>query len=1170
MPFYDSVLQNLSEYQTLSSAVETGHLPVGVSGMAHIVKAHLIHNLCTDQDRRALVIVADEGEALRMQEDLEKMGEQTLVYPARDFTFRNVEGVSREYEHQRLSVLSRMIEGDYRQVVTTVDALCQYTLPPDLLYRRTFTLQPGQTISPDQVVEMLIASGYVRADQVEGPGQFARRGGILDLFTTDLPAPVRMEFWGDEIDSLACFDVLTQRRTDSLKAVHVPPAAEVLFGSLEELAGRIEAHCAALRGKSGQEAKANLLADAERLRSGAHISGMDRFLPLMSDTPCTLLDYAEDALIFVSETARVRERARVTAWQLAEDVKLLLEGGVLTPGLSEFSMPYAQLTGEWEQRGAVFLDSFVHGSYDTPIRQTVHFYARQSSPWLGGTQQLAEDLAPLLRQGYACAILAGGERGARLLAEDLRDQDLPADFVLQPERVPAGKVVVTTGSLSAGFDYPDAKFQLLTQAHQGERKRKSKKKKSANAYHSLDELHRGDYVVHATHGIGVFEGIHKIEAGGVTKDYIRIGYAGGDTLYVPVTQLDLVSKYIGAQGEDAKLKLHRLGGSDWQKTKSRVKASVKDMAKQLIRLYAERMHTEGYAFSPDTDLQNDFERRFAYEETDDQLRCVEEIKYDMERPVPMDRLLCGDVGFGKTEVALRAAFKCIAEGKQCAILVPTTILAWQHYQTILQRMEGIPVTVDLLNRFRSAKQQAETIRKLRSGEVDLVVGTHRLLSKDVAFHDLGLVIVDEEQRFGVAQKEKLKEMFQTVDVLTLSATPIPRTLNMAMSGLRDMSVIEEAPQDRHPVQTYVLEYDRGILEDAIRREIRRGGQVYYLHNRVDSIQRVAALWQQRIPEARVGIAHGKMPEEELSDIWRQLIDNEIDLLVCTTIIETGVDVPNCNTLIIEDADRMGLAQLHQIRGRVGRSSRRAYAYLTFRPGKALSETATKRLDAVREFTEFGSGIKIAMRDLEIRGAGNLLGAEQHGQMESVGYDMYLKLLADAVKEEKGEQTAPQAECMVDLQIQAHIPDEYIPQLTQRLGVYRRIADIRSDEDALDVMDELIDRFGEPPASVKGLIDVALLRNMAAELHITEVVQKENSMLLYQNPLDMERVGLLVGALRGRVMVNAGQKPYIAVKMVKKETPAETLRLVLTHMQMPQEASAEGSAQSSAAARETQK
>ena len=612
-----------------------------------------------------------------------------------------------------------------------------------------------------------------------------------------------------------------------------------------------------------------------------------------------------------------------------------------------------------------------------------------------------------------------------------------------------------------------------------------------------------------------------------------------------------MSRYIGSKGENGTVKLNKLGGKEWQKTRSRVRSAVKDIAQELIDLYSKRTQIKGFAFSPDIDMQNDFERRFEYEETDDQLRCIQEIKDDMEKPYPMDRLLCGDVGFGKTEVALRAAFKCVADGKQCAILVPTTILALQHYQTICKRFEGFPIEAQMISRFVPTNQQKKIKQDLKRGYVDIIVGTHRLISKDIEFRDLGLIIVDEEQRFGVAQKEKLKEQYPTVDVLTLSATPIPRTLNMAMTGIRDMSILEEAPHDRHPVQTYVIEYNFDVIVQAITSELRRGGQVYYLHNRTETIDRMASKLKDFLPDARIAVAHGQMTEDKLSDIWRDLLEGEIDVLVCTTIIETGVDVPNVNTLIIEDADRLGLAQLHQIRGRVGRSSRRASAYFTFRRGKELSEVAAKRLTAIREYTEFGSGFHIAMRDLEIRGAGNILGAQQHGHMESVGYDMYLKMLDQAVREEKGEISAvPEKECLIDLPIDAHIPADYISDVPQKLAMYRRIADIKNREDADDVLDELIDRFGEPPQSVQGLITVSLLRNTALQQGVYEIGRTGSNVKLFIETLEMDKISNLAKYLKGRITVSAAGKPHIAVKVMPGEDQLTVIRKALDIMAKP--------------------
>ena len=848
--------------------------------------------------------------------------------------------------------------------------------------------------------------------------------------------------------------------------------------------------------------------------------------------------------MFQSEPIKIKERLRSTAWQWGEDLKDYLEEGILCKGLDAFSGDYIYVQKQLEHRDCVYLDTFVRGSYDTPLSSLISLNARQLSVWGGGMQLLQEDLNAILSPKMRIVVLGGTERSARVAAEDLQNSGVPCEYRDDAKTLSLGRVTVLPGSLSAGFEYPTANFALITHGHfAAAPKRTRKRQKNAKEIYSLSELAPGDYIVHSAHGVGVFEGIHKLEMQGVTKDYLKVRYAKGDILYVPVTQLDMVSKYIGPK-EEVKVRLNRLGGQDWQKAKARVRSAVKDIAKELIKLYAERMKLKGHAFPPDTGWQRDFESRFEYEETEDQLRCIQEIKEDMEKEQPMDRLLCGDVGFGKTEVALRAAFKCVTDSKQCALLVPTTILAWQHYQTVTQRFEGFPIKVEILSRFRTPKQQAEILKQLKRGEIDMIIGTHRLVQKDVQFRDLGLVIIDEEQRFGVAQKERFKSVTKNVDVLTLSATPIPRTLNMALSGIRDMSSLEEAPQDRHPVQTYVLEYDQAVINDAVRRELRRGGQVYYLHNKVESIERVAARLQAQIPEAKVGFGHGKMPEGELSEVWRRVMEQEINVLVCTTIIETGVDVPNVNTIIIEDADHMGLSQLHQIRGRVGRSSRRAYAYLTFTRNKVLSEISQKRLAAIREFTEFGSGFKIAMRDLELRGAGNILGGEQHGHMETVGYDMYLRLLGEAVSEEKGEEASSyELECLVDVQVQAHIPEGYIESLSQRLEIYRRISDIRSQDDAMDVLDELIDRFGEPPASVKGLIDVALIRNTAASLGIYEIKQNAGALLLYQRKLDMEFVSRLIGAFKKRVLVNAGAKPYISVKLQAGDSPLETLRQV---------------------------
>ena len=1147
MSIWDKGLTALPAFRSVCEDLTAGRTPIQLVGLAHIHKALFAAGVIRATRRRAVLLAGDEAEAARMGEDLQAMGLRVLQLPARELSLRRIESASREYEQMRLGTLAAMAEGNYDCVVACADAAMQYTIPPDTLLERTIELVAGAPLPVKDLPRALTAAGYERCAQIEGPGQFAVRGGIVDVYPAACPYPIRIELWGDAVDTVSYFDLISQRRTEPLEAVSIPPAAEIMYDDPAALAAGIEALAAAQRGKNAPLLKENLMKDVDRLRSGVTPGSMDKYIPLIYEEKANLFTYMRDAMLLVSEPTRVRERVRTYLWQLEQDETALLEEGLICRALMEYAPSWEQVQRELQRRPTVLMDAFSRGGIDLTLSKMYTVDARQLPVWSGRVELLAEDLRDLLHRRMACVVLAGSEeKAARVLAEDLQKAGLPALFARSPEAPIPGQVLVMAGGISAGMELPAAGLAVLThgRAHRPVRRSRRKGDKGLEI-HSLSELQIGDYVVHTAHGIGVYQGVHQIDVQGVVKDYIKLEYAKGDTLYVPVTQLDLVSKYIGTK-EDATVKLHRLGGQEWQKAKTRVKTAVKDIAKQLVALYGKRMASPGYAFGPDEEWQYDFERHFEYEETEDQLRCIDEIKGDMERAVPMDRLLCGDVGFGKTEVALRAAFKCVSQSKQCAILVPTTILAFQHYNTILKRFEGFPVQVEMLSRFRTAKQQAEIVRRVKNGEVDIIVGTHRLLSQDVTFRDLGLFIVDEEQRFGVAQKERIKEMTPNVDVLTLSATPIPRTLNMAMSGIRDMSVIEEAPQDRRPVQTYVLEQDNGVIDDAIRRELRRGGQVYYLHNRVDNIELCAAAIHNRIPEARITVAHGKMNEEELSEIWRQVLEHEVDILVCTTIIETGVDIPNVNTLIIENADRYGLSQLHQLRGRVGRSSRRAYAYLTFTRGKELTDIATKRLETMRDFTEFGAGFKIAMRDMEIRGAGNLLGAQQHGHMEAVGYDMYLKLLADAVGEEKGQTAAESVECLVDLPITAHIPDSYIWENAQRLEIYRRIADIRTVEDSMDVFDELIDRFGEPPAAVQGLVDVALLRNMAAALGIREIRQQQESVLLYCEKLDMRLGAGLTAALKGRVMISAGSKPYYAVRIDRNggKDALDTLREVL--------------------------
>ncbi len=1127
MEFIREVLNGDSDYKSLLSGITKGRLPLACTGLSHVHKSAVISALSRDTSRKIAIITPDESSALEITADLNGMGINCLNLPSRDYCIGDIKGYSKEYEHKRTDTLSKLLGGDFVVLTASLDSALQYTTPPDILKRANFTLKSGDTISTDELISRLIDSGYVRSEMCDGVGTFSVRGGIFDIYPPSSPVPYRLEFWGDEIDTISPFDTETQRRNDAVEEIEITPACEVLYNPkelLEKLSPLSE------NKKLTKPQQNRVYTDIAALENGVSILP-DRYLPIIFPENNTVFEYLKDCLIILADSGNMKERFASIETQTVADTENFLEEGFLNFATAKLWITKAEFFSLCEN--AVVLENFPRTSYELKIKDIINFNYKRSTAWGGDLKVLIEDINYTLKTGGSAVILAGEMRAAKVLTSSLQENGIDALFSENPS-YKKGLVTVSLGGLSSGFEIPSQNFILITHRYiAGEKKAKKRHRKKGQEIGSLDSLKKGDYVVHETHGIGIFDGINRITNDRVTKDYIKIKYAKSDVLYVPVTQLDLVSRYIGSANEGT-LKINRLGGSEWQKTRKRVKAAVKDMAKQLTALYAKRMAIKGYAFSPDTDLQNDFERRFEYDETEDQLRCINEIKGDMEREVPMDRLLCGDVGFGKTEVALRAAFKCISEGKQCALLVPTTILAMQHYNTVIRRFGEMPVTVKLLNRFVTPKEQQKIITDLKCGRVDMVVGTHRLISNDVKFKDLGLVIIDEEQRFGVAQKEKLKEEYPNVDILTLSATPIPRTLNMAMSGLRDMSSLDEAPGDRHPVQTYVLEYNLGIITDAINKEIRRGGQVYYLHNRVDTIERCALKLKQKLPDINIGVAHGKMTEQELSRVWKQLLEHEIDLLVCTTIIETGVDVPNANTLIIEEADKMGLSQLHQLRGRVGRSPRRAYAYFCFAKNKQLSDVASKRLEAIREFTEFGSGFRIAMRDLEIRGAGSILGGEQHGNMESVGYDMYLKLLSEAVNEENGIEVPEDNPCTIDLNVSAHIPESYISSLPARLGIYKRIAAIKSNDDVSDVIDELCDRFGEPPQAVMGLIDIALLRSKAFAAQITEITQKGNNVVLNINSIQPETITKLSSAFGNRFLLTAAEKPAYNIRLDKTQ------------------------------------
>ena len=1142
-----SALNDIPEYRSLLAAIDNGACPAAFSGLSAVHRAHFAAGIRQELNRPVVVVCADEGEAERMARDLAALsGEAVRTLSAREFTFHNAAVVSRQYEHRRLSTLRALAAGECPLLVCTVESILQRTIPKTLLTQAAQVVRMGERHDLGELAGTLAAAGYTRCEQVEGVGQFALRGGILDFFSPAHPKPVRVEFFGDEIDAMGLFDPDTQRRIENLGAAEILPAAEVLpqftpggYGGLLEGLDRLISQ--AKRRKGSETLVQTLEEDRERLAASTAFPAMDRYIALIYPVMATAADYfPEDAVVVLSESPRVAERGKSYLWQLGEDAKALMERGELAGELADFARTFEELTEVLADWPVCYLDAFTSSRYPQRPRTLLNLLTKQLPSYGASLETAVSDLAHYVSDGFRTVVLVSSEQRALNLQALLREQKMTTAVDFQLHELPGyGKAVIAVGGLTAGMEYPVGRFAVLTEGQSllG-KKRRSKPVTNRQKLGSYADLSPGDLVVHEHHGVGRFLEMTKMTVDGVQKDYVKIAYAGADVLYVPATQLDLVSKYIGS-GEDAQetRKLSRLGGTDWEKAKTRAKKAVKDLAKGLIQLYAERQRQPGFAFSPDSPWMKEFEDEFEYAETDDQLRCIAEIKQDMEQARPMDRLLCGDVGYGKTEVAFRAIMKCVLDGKQAAILVPTTVLARQHYLTAKQRFAKYPVEIDVVSRFRTQTQMKDTLRRMEQGGIDLLIGTHRLFQKDVKFKDLGLLVIDEEQRFGVQHKEKLKELSKQVDVLTLSATPIPRTLNMALSGIRDMSTLEEPPMDRQPVQTYVLEHDWGVLSDAMRRELERGGQVYYLHNRVETITRTAARIKEMLGEdVAVAVAHGKMSQEELNDVMTRMSDGEVDVLVCTTIIETGIDIANVNTLIIEDADHMGLAQLHQIRGRVGRSTRRAYAYLTYRRGKVLTEVASKRLGAIREFAEFGSGFKIAMRDLEIRGAGNVLGPEQSGFLLSVGYDMYLKLLEEAVLEERGEKPERPTECAADLSVAASIPDRYVPSPEQRMDLYRRIAAIRSEADADDVMDELIDRYGDPPRTVNNLISVALLRADAARNGISQIDQKGANLNFYLDQFDLQRVSALCGLekYRSRLLFSAGERPYLALRLKKGE------------------------------------
>ena len=1033
-------LNELAEFEEISRDIRKGAGMIRVCGCVNSQKTHMMYAL-SDGCNYRVIACSSESKAKQVYEEYRFLDPNTHLYPAKDLLFYQADLRSKELVSQRMEVIQAVAAGEKATVITSFDAFMDTLLPKDVIVEKTVRIANDSTFHLEEMQSRLVALGYDREVQIEAPGQFAVRGGILDVYPLTEELPIRIELWGDEVDSIRTFDVETQRSIENLEEVSICPAVE---------------------------------------------------FPQEGEKGVSFLDYfpMEETILFLDEPVRLIEKGQGVEEEFLEAQKKRVESGYEVTD-AEVQLYHTEeilrKMNAYSSVGFFALDMKCRG---LETKASFSLQTKSVNPYNSSFDMLTQDLKRLKRNGYRVVLLSGSRTRAKRLAEDLRDYNLSSYYSDELDReVAPGEIMTAYGHVAYGYEYPMLKFTVISETDIFGKTKKKKKRKTyeGRKIQSFAELKVGDYVVHENHGLGIYQGIEKIEVDKISKDYMKISYAQGGNLYIPATQLDLIQKYASADAK--KPKLNRLGTQEWTKTKTRVRGAVREIAKDLVRLYAARQEQEGYVYGEDTVWQREFEEMFPFEETEDQLLAIEAVKQDMMSHKIMDRLICGDVGYGKTEIAIRAAFKAVQEDKQVVYLVPTTILAQQHYNTFAQRMKDFPVRVDLMCRFRTPAQQKKTIEDTKKGLVDIVIGTHRVLSDDLKFKDLGLLIIDEEQRFGVQHKEKIKKLKENVDVLTLTATPIPRTLHMSLIGIRDMSVLEEAPNDRMPIQTYVMEYNDEMVREAIERESGRQGQVYYVYNRVEDIAEITGHIQKLVPDVTVEYAHGQMKEHQLERIMYDFINGEIDVLVSTTIIETGLDISNVNTMIIHDADHLGLSQLYQLRGRVGRSNRMAYAFLLYRRDKLLREVAEKRLAALREFTDLGSGFKIAMRDLEIRGAGNLLGAEQHGHMEAVGYDLYCKMLNEAVKHLKGEMEEETFNTTMDLNVDAYIPDSYIPNEYQKLDIYKRVAAIENEEEMEDMLEELIDRFGDIPKKVETLLAVASLKAIAHSAYVTAVEQK---------------------------------------------------------------------------------
>ncbi len=1142
MKTFIAPLAELKEFNDIRENIKMNALPVQVTGCIDSQKCHLIHGL-GDEFKYRVIVTYNDLKAKEIYEDYRLYDKEVLIYPAKDIIFYSADIHGNAIVRDRLKVLRRLIEKKPATIIVSLDGGMDRLLPLPSIKERVITIDSSSVIKLQELSAALIHLGYERQGQVEAPGDFSIRGGIVDIFPLTEDAPYRIELWGDEIDSIRTFDVSSQRSIEQVERVVIYPAAEIIpdekciKAGLKRIEEEEKKYVKSLRDEFKTEEAARIhqiIAEfKENLEAFQGSVALESYISYFYEQTVSFFQYfdSEDTIFFLDEPGRLVERGEVVETEFREGMIGRIEKGYILPGQMNVIYSYREVMGLLATKNSILISTMeVKNNFYAP-KKKYDFTVQTVSSYHKNFDVLIKDLERWKKNKYRVILLSGSRTRAMRLSEDLREYNLNAFYSEDMDRVlQNGEILVAYGNLRRGFEYPLIKLVVISESDIFGTEKKKKRKKPAyegNKIASFTELTPGDYVVHENHGLGIYKGIEKIEVDKVTKDYIKIEYGGGGVLYILATGLDVIQKYSGSEGR--KPKLNKLNSIEWKNTKARVRGAVREVAKDLVELYAQRQQKVGFQFGPDTVWQREFEEAFPYEETQDQLDAIAAAKRDMESTRVMDRLVCGDVGYGKTEIAIRAAFKAVSDGKQVVILVPTTILAQQHYNTFVQRMMDFPVSVDVMSRFKTAAEQKRTLERLRKGSLDIIIGTHRVLSADVKFKNLGLLIVDEEQRFGVGHKEKIKQLKKDIDVLTLTATPIPRTLHMSLVGIRDMSVLDEPPIDRLPIQTYVLEHNDEIIREAVTRELARGGQVYYVFNRVNGIDEVANTVARLVPDANVAFAHGQMNEHTLEKIMFEFISGEIDVLVSTTIIETGLDISNVNTMIIDDADRLGLSQLYQLRGRVGRSNRTSYAFLMYRRDKMLKEIAEKRLHAIKEFTELGSGFKIAMRDLEIRGAGNLLGAEQSGHMEAVGYDLYCKMLNEAVKSMKGEVLEEDAfETTVDMDMDAYIPATYIKNEVQKLDIYKRIAEIENEEEMMDMQEELVDRFGDMPNAVNNLLNIALLKSVCHSLYIAGVVHKGNEVKLMMYPkakLAVNRIPELVAGYKNNLKFVPQANPY---------------------------------------------